>query len=126
MRGMTNKKDWDQFVRSKERFRLHDLSAKNKVEYFNLWLDCDKSWDSAVAAVKRKQSQKNKASKGWTAIQGKTLRTQLTAEKFTTLTQSRVQNGLYYDDDDFPGDEDETLTCLVSYFVQSFLEPHPS
>ena len=114
---MTHKKEWDQFVRSKDRFRLHDLHAKNKVEYFNLWMDCDKNWDSTVAAVKRKQSQKNKASKGWTTIQGKTLKTQLTPEKFATLTASRVQKGLYFDDEDFPGDEDEPLIRLILRFV---------
>lgn len=114
---MTHKKEWDQFVRSKDRFRLHDLHAKNKVEYFNLWMDCDKDWDSTVAAVKRKQSQKNKASKGWTTIQGKTLKTQLTPEKFATLTASRVQKGLYFDDEDFPGDEDEPLIRLILRFV---------
>ena len=105
---MTNKKDWDQFVRSKERYKVHTYFQSNKVELFNLWLDNEKDWDTTKIQVERIQSQSNEAKKGWYSIQGKELKQKYSPEKAKSIIASRVQNSLYYDCDDFPGDEDDT------------------
>eukprot|EP00435_Cladocopium_sp_Y103_P067612 s658_g30.t1 len=44
----TNKRDWDSFVRSQERFRVHEFYSTNRLEMFGMWLDCDKNWDKLV------------------------------------------------------------------------------
>ena len=106
--GVTNKRDWDSFVRSKERFRVHSYFQSNGIELFNIWLDCDKSWDRTSLEVQRIQTHTNEAKKGWHSVQGKTLKQQYNPEKAQAIFSQRVKDGLFYDCEDFPGDEDET------------------
>ena len=106
--GVTNKREWDSFVRSKERFRVHSYFQGHKVELFNIWLDSEKSWDKTVLEVERIQTHSNEAKKGWHSVQGKTLKLQYSAEKAQSIMCQRVKDGMYYDCGDFPGDEDET------------------
>lgn len=63
IQGVTNKRDWDSFVRSKERFRVHDFFQSNKVECFNMWLDSGKSWDEAALQVERLHKVKNESAR---------------------------------------------------------------
>lgn len=110
--GVTNKKEWDSFVRSKERFKVHEFFASNRVELFNMWLDQGKNWDATVLAVKRKHLTKNQAIQGMTAVQGKDIKKQYTPDKATAIIQSRKTSGMWYPCQDFPDDEDETQLCF--------------
>ena len=47
------------------------------------------------------------ATRGWKAEQGKVLKQRYSPEKWQTILASRKQSGLYYEDPDFPGDDDE-------------------
>lgn len=111
---MTNKREWDKFVRSKERFRVHGYFQTNKNELFNLWMDHDCSWDRTCLAVERIQSQSNEAKKGWYSVQGKTIKKEFDKEKAEAIISSRKNAGLYYDCPDFPNDEDDTCSCILS------------
>ena len=110
---MTNKKEWDRFVRSKERFRVHGYFQTNKVELFNIWMDNEGSWDRTCLEVERIQSQSNEAKKGWYSVQGKTIRKDYEKEKAEAIITSRTNAGLYYDCPDFPNDVDDTCSCIV-------------
>lgn len=101
---MTNKREWDRFVRSKERFRVHSYYQSNKVELFNLWLDSNQSWDATVVKVDRIVSQTNESKKGWISVRGKKIIEEFGEEKGNQIIQSRTASGLYYNCDDFPED----------------------
>ena len=105
--GSTNKKDWDSFVRSKGRFKVHEYYEGNKVECFNMWLDCDKNWDRVQLEVERQHEQRVEAERGWVATQGKDIRKTHTEEKAEQLFKSRKAAGLWYPSEDFEGDNDE-------------------
>lgn len=64
-------------------------------------------WEKTKVLVQRSQEARNKSSKGWSAVQGKTLREKYSPEKFEMLVNKRRSQGLFYEDDDFPGDLDE-------------------
>lgn len=103
--------------RSKFPAALADQFATNKTELFNLWLDSGKKWDQVELKVKRSVENRNKATKGWQAVQGKELRAKFSAEKFDKIVQTRKANGMYYEDEDFPGDDDEShLNIILSWF----------
>lgn len=120
---MTNKRDWDTFVRSKQRFRVYEYSQSNKLECFNLWLDSDKSWDAIKLHVDRIHQQENCSKRGWVSVQGRDIRAKYPEDKANQLIASRKQEGLYYEDPDFPGDDDETspnwnifqYICIYTY-----------
>ena len=61
------------------------------------------------------------STKGWKAEQGKVLKQRYSPEKWKTILASRKQSGLYYEDPDFPGDDDEPWLDFVmgknAYFV---------
>ncbi len=82
-------------------------TSSGKLDLFNLWCDSDRDWDSVKLEVERRAELKNTTKKGFEAIQGKELRQKLTPEKFTQLVASRRASGMFYEDEDFPGDEDE-------------------
>ncbi|CAK9008792.1 unnamed protein product [Durusdinium trenchii] len=108
----THKAQWDKFCRealSRSKFpaELSEYYNTKKTELFNIWMDSGMNWSSCKLAVDRQVSQRNVASKGWHAVQGKTLRQQYTSEKFEKLIQERQKQGLWYEDDLFPGDLDE-------------------
>lgn len=42
--------------------------------------------------------------KEWTAVQAKTLKAELTEERFDDLIKRRTDAGLYYPDEDYPQD----------------------
>lgn len=44
-------------------------------------------------------------------MKGRHLKQQMSEEKYCALIKSRMTSGLYYDDDDFPDDEEEL--CLT-------------
>ena len=71
---MTNKKEWDSFVRSKGRFKVHEYYSANKVECFNMWLDSQKCWDTVAIKVERMHSESVESTKGWVAQQGKDIK----------------------------------------------------
>lgn len=98
---------------------LSEVFQTQKVELFNWWLDSGRDWDKVQMIVKRVAEGRNTSTKGWHAVQGKQLRTQLTQEKFDKLVASRMQSGLYYQDEDFPDDTDESsLSIDVSVLIQ--------
>ena len=82
-------------------------TSSGKLDLFNLWCDSDRDWDAVKLESERRTELKNKTKKGFEAIQGKVLREKLTAAKFAQLVASRRASGMFYEDEDFPGDEDE-------------------
>lgn len=107
---MTNKCDWDSFVRSKERFRVYDYFQSNKLELFNFWLDSGKSWQTCQLHVERIQSQSNESRKGWIAMQGRDLKLKFGDDRGKEIIQKRREEGMWYEDDLYPTDENEP--CL--------------
>ena len=67
--------------------------------------------------VQRKTMLKNRAKKGFEAVQGKVLKERLTPEKFTAVVAARKSTGMYYEDDDFPGDDDDSCLTIRNDFV---------
>ena len=107
---MTNKPEWDAFVRSaanRKKFpvSLAETFNSQKVELFNMWLDSGKDWSRTKLQVERQNEMRNQSIKGWTAIQGKVLKEKLGEEKWKTVLAKRKASGLFYEDDDFPGDD---------------------
>ena len=82
-------------------------TSSGKVDLFNLWCDSSRDWDSVKVEVERRTELRNKTKKGFEAVQGKVLRQKLTESKFSQLVASRRASGMFYEDEDFPGDEDE-------------------
>lgn len=110
----TNKRDWDAYMRQvsskggKFPSSLSEHFQKDKLELFNIWLDCDKDWNSCKLEVERRTACKTTAEKGWEAVQGKELRKRFQdVSKFNQLVKARKESGLCFEDEDFPGDEDE-------------------
>ena len=118
---MSHKKEWGQFVRqaANKKFpsNLSSYYANSKVELFNFWLNSSKNWDACQLLVKRSTENKNSNLRGWEAVQGKTLRDRYSQDKFDRIVKARQDAGLFYEDEDFPGDVDETwLLYLVFLF----------
>lgn len=107
---MTNKRDWDSFVRSKERFRCGDYFNTNKTELFNFWLDSGKSWDACVLHVDRVHQTKNESKKGWTAFQGWDLVDKYGKDRGEEMICRRTEENLFNKDDMYPDDPMEA--CL--------------
>lgn len=105
--GTTNKKEWDSFVRSKERFRVHEYYSTKKLELFNMWLDSGKSWDQTVLKVKGIHQDASTAKSGWIAMQGRDIKAKLGTDKGEQVITSRKDAGLYYKDADFPDCDDD-------------------
>ena len=113
--SVTNKKDWDVYCRqakTKMPVALNEMYLSSKQELFNLWLDSGKDWEECQLQVERKHQQRHIATRGWTAKQGKDLKKIYSAEKWETVKASRKAQGLYYEDEDFPGDDDDSWICL--------------
>lgn len=83
------------------------MFQKNKGDLFEMWLEGDRNWRQVEMHVERKVSQESLSRKQWVAVQGKTLRTSYEKSKFEALVKRRREEGLYYEDDDFPDDPDE-------------------
>ena len=58
--------------------------------------------------MSRSRTESNKARSGWHAVQGKNLRPHYSEKKFTELLARRKAAGMYYEDPDFPGDEEDS------------------
>lgn len=117
--SVTHKPEWEKFMRQAKTMmpiQCNEMFNSSKKELFNLWLDSSQDWEQCRLVVERKQQQRNIASRGWTAKQGKELKTQYTAEKWEAVKASRRTAGLYYEDEDFPGDEDDARTCVRQIF----------
>ena len=136
--SMTHKKEWDSFVRSaktKMPIGLNDMYLSSKQELFSLWLDHNKDWGACSLEIERRQEQQNVAKRGWQAVQGKVLKSRYSQEKWQHILASRKAAGLYYEDEDFPGDDDDSrlnqvklcfpiqITAKPSLIV--FLRPKP-
>lgn len=94
---------------SKVPANLSDYCRNNKTELFNMWLDSNKSWEEVKLKLSRKVEGTNSTKKGWEAVQGKELRKRYDdSEKYQKLIASRKATGMFYEDDDFPGDDDAT------------------
>eukprot|EP00435_Cladocopium_sp_Y103_P018957 s2662_g4.t1 len=121
--SVTNKREWDTFCRqakSRMPVSLNDMFQSNKQELFNIWLEAKQDWTACSLECERRHEQKNISTKGWKAEQGKTLKLKYTEEKWKTILASRKAAGLYYEDPDFPGDEDEpwlVLAILLLYHI---------
>jgi hypothetical protein len=85
------------------------MLMRNKQDLFSTWLDAGGDWDKVTMTVERTMQEKNRARSGWIATQGKVIKEQFkdNLEKATRLLNARKEAGLYYDDPDFPNDEDE-------------------
>ena len=110
--GVSNKREWDTFMRqtSGKKFplALADYLQSNKTDLFNFWMDSDKDWKKVELKVQRSVENENTSTKGWEAVQGKILRQKFTEEKFQKLITARKASGLWYEDEDFPADDDES------------------
>ena len=131
--SVTHKKEWDAFVRqAKTRMPigLNDMYTSSKQELFSLWLDQGKDWSACSLEVERRQEQQNVAKRGWQAVQGKVLKTRYSPEKWDQVLKSRKAAGLYYEDEDFPGDDDESRqNPSISFFSHpkpNFFHPRPN
>ena len=111
--GVTHKKEWDSFCRSKERFKVHEYYQSNKLECFNMWLNSGKSWDAVALQVERSHQQQHESTQGWISVQGKEIKKQFNEEKAASLIASRKQSGMYYESTDFPNDDDETFLVWI-------------
>ena len=122
----TNKREWDAYCRqlkanSKIPCQLSEYaqaSASQKTDLFGMWLDAKRDWTKCQLLPERKVKQENEAERGWCAVQGRDLKAkyQSTPEKAEKLMSTRKSQGLWYADDDFPDDDDESrllLDCLV-------------
>ena len=95
-------------AKSKFPAQLASFYQTNRTELFNFWVDSGKSWRECELKVKRSIEARNIATKGWKAIQGKDLKKRFEDEtKYKKLVESRKASGLFYEDTDFPGDDDE-------------------
>lgn len=110
--GVTNKLEWDKFMRqtSSRKFplALSDYLQSNRSDLFNLWVDSNQDWRKVELKVQRSVENENTATKGWEAVQGKVLREKFTEEKYQKLINARKASNLWYEDDDFPGDDDDS------------------
>lgn len=108
--SVTNKRQWDTFVRSaksKMPSNLADYFCTKKTECFNLWLEAGCDWDSCAMEFERLQEQKSQTKRSLKAVQGKVLKERYTAEKWEKVKKARKDANMFYWDDDFPDDEDE-------------------
>ena len=80
------------------------LKRHKKVDLFGIWLDHNQDWDAVVCHVERQTETKNLSRKQWVAVQAKVLKGQMDETKYEDLIRRRTEQGLYYDDDDFPND----------------------
>ena len=117
---MTNKKEWDAFTKqakSKMPIGLNEMYTSNKQELFSIWLDQDRDWNACTLEVERRQESQNVSKRGWKAVQGKELKAKYSEEKWQKVLQARKAAGLFYEDEDFPGDDDDPrLIKSVSLF----------
>ena len=91
------------------------LKRHKKIDLFGIWLDHNQNWDEVVCHVEREMETKNLSRKEWVAIQAKTLKGEMEQTKYDDLIRRRTEQGLYYDDDDFPDDPlDKGSEKLVS------------
>lgn len=123
--GMTHKNEWDAFVRQLKTgaqipagVSEYAVSAAGRKDLFNMWLDANQDWKACQLLLERKQEQVNTASRGWEAKQGKTLKEMYSKEKYESLVASRKQAGLWYEDEDFPGDDEDP--CHHKNFPETF------
>ena len=108
--SMTNKREWDVFNRqakSRMPIALNSMFISQKQDLFGLWLDSQQDWQKCALEVERRQTQENISTRGWRAEQGKTIKQRYSQEKYEALCKTRISQGLYYEDPDFPGDQDE-------------------
>ena len=116
--SVTHKAEWDRFDRQLKSGEFPVSLApmvkkrKDKVGLFNVWLDSDMNWDRTEFQVERFQSKESLSRSQWTAIQAKDLKEKLGQEKFDLLFQKRLETGLTYPNEDFPGDPMETYGCI--------------
>eukprot|EP00435_Cladocopium_sp_Y103_P048701 s2664_g14.t1 len=117
--SVSHKREWDTFNRqAKTRMpaALNTMYSTAKQELFNLWMDASMDWSSTALEVQRIQEQKNVSTRGWVARQGKELRQKYDSDKFDHLVAKRKEQGLYYEDPDFPNDLDEPCMIYETWF----------
>lgn len=107
--GKTHKKEWDRFDRSSKcalnfPSSLKPMLLRKKQELFNIWLDNSQDWDKVKCAVERQQLTSNLNRKEWTAVQAKTLKAEMSEDRFNDIIKKRTESGLYYQDEDYPSD----------------------
>ncbi|CAK9066934.1 unnamed protein product [Durusdinium trenchii] len=111
-KSTTRKKEWDRFDRQTKGgafpTALMPFLRKKKADLFGLWLDHEGDWDKVVVEVDRLQSTTNLNRKQWTAIQAKDLQKSMPEDRFKELIKKRQEQGLYYADEDWPEDPQET------------------
>ena len=108
----THKKEWDRFARqcaNKSVFPVTLAGAykRPKTDLFAAWLDSGMSWERTEVLIQRRQDSKNLARRQMTGIQAKTLKEKLGEEKANRIITLRKDQGLYYQDDDFPDDPED-------------------
>ena len=111
--GTTHKNEWATFNRQTQNrkvfpVQLSNMLVKNKQDLFQTWMECGKSWDKVAMKVDRSVTQKNRSLSGWIAKQVKTLKEDYNdPDKLQKLLKNRIDSGLFYNDADFPDDEND-------------------
>ena len=126
--SVSHKREWDTFNRqAKTRMpaNLNSMYTASKQDLFNMWMDVNMDWTACSLEVERRHEQKNVSTRGWVAKQGKELRSSYSDDKFQLLVSKRKEQGLYYEDPDFPGDLDEPwmVYCSLCSFFPTVVSP---
>ena len=95
-------------MRSKQRFKVHEYFETNRIELVNMWLDSEKSWDEVKIKVDRLHENTNEASKGFISVKGRDIKKEYGDVKGQQIIDARKESGLFYKDDDFPDDSDDS------------------
>ena len=94
--GKTNKKDWDKYERQTKSAKVPPSLLpvlKKKMELFSMWLDNDQDWDRVVMSVERSQQTSNLSRKQRVAVKVKTLKTQMSSDKYEELVKKELKPG---------------------------------
>lgn len=88
----------------------------NKNEMFTFWVDSGRNWSETQLYAERIHQEQTEAERGFDSMRGKDIKVKYGADKGQKLINARKTQGWWYEDPDFPGDEDDA--CLNK-------TPHP-
>ena len=108
--SVTMKAEWEKYVRCAKSGKLPQslcsMFRSQKQKLFGLWLDAEMDWDSVQMKVEQSKETEQLKRSEMEAVQVKVLKKRL-GDKFNDLYRVRLEQGLWYNDSDFPADEQE-------------------
>lgn len=66
--------------------------------------------------MERLHKQQHESKRGWITVQGKELKKSHDPDKLEKLIQLRKSTGMWFESEDFPGDDDDTCLFLKNIF----------